>query len=575
MSYINNEVINEIRNKNDIVEVISKYVALVKRGKNYFGICPFHDDNHPSMSVSGDKQIYTCFSCGATGNVFTFVADYEHISFIEAVKLLGEKVGYNLDNVKTEKKSNLDYRIYEDSLKFYQNNLYSNLGKNAISYLEKRKIDKDTINKFKIGLSVNKVSLTDYLINKKYNLDDLIRLGLTNEKANDIFIGRIMFPIHDLNGNVVAFSGRIYNTHDPSKYVNSRESNIFKKGKILYNYHRVREHLKKNDSIIIMEGFMDVIRASTFGINNCLATMGTALTKDHVDILKKMTDNIILCFDGDEAGEKATIAALSLLENYNFNIKIVRLENNLDPDEYILTYGKDKFLNKINNAINVIDYKMELLKSNRDFNNIEDISKYIESSLIEISKIDDDIVIELTLKKLSDTYNIEYDTLKNKLDKLKSKNIKKKEENKDVTIPKKNNNRYDMASEYLINYMLKDETVINMVDNKVIYFPRDNIRYLASEIIYYYHKYGIIDVADFISYLASNSDLLDTLTSILSKNLKEKYTIEEIEDYIYVVNEYPKEMRIEELNTKLKKEDNPLQQAKILKEIMEIKGVKL
>ena len=255
MSYINNELINEIRKKNDIVEVISKYVELTKRGKNYFGVCPFHDDHSPSMSVSKEKQIYTCFSCGKTGNVFTFVSDYEHISYIEAVRLLAEKVGYNLGNIKNKKTNNQDYEIYENSVKFYQNNLYSSLGKNAIEYLQKRQIDKDTIKKFGIGLSIAKISLTDYLIGKKYNLDNLIKLGLTNEKANDIFVNRIMFPIYDLNGNPVAFSGRIYNTHDNSKYVNSKESDIFKKGKILYNYHLARSYLKKNDSIIIMEGF--------------------------------------------------------------------------------------------------------------------------------------------------------------------------------------------------------------------------------------------------------------------------------------------------------------------------------
>ena len=300
--------------------------------------------------------------------------------------------------------------------------------------------------------------------------------------------------------------------------------------------------------------------------------MGTALTKEHIDILKKMSDNIILCFDGDEAGAKATNLAISLLEEYNISPKIVRLEDNLDPDEYILTKGKDAFLNKINNAINVIDYKMELLKNNRNLNDVEDISQYIGSSLKELAKIDDDIVVELTLKKLATNYDIAYQTLYDKLIKYKNDNVKPKI--KKIKPQKEPVDKYQKASEYLINYMLIDEHVINMVENKVIYFPNDNIRYLANEIIYYYHKYGVIILADLISYLANNEPLLTTLRQIMSLHLKENYTEEEIEDYIYVVNEYPKNMRVNELNIKLKKEENPLEQAKILKEIMEIRGVK-
>ena len=371
MAYISNEIINEIRNKTDIVEVVSRYVNLTKTGKNYIGVCPFHDDHSPSMSVSPEKQIYTCFSCGASGNVFTFVSDFEKISFSEAVKLLGEKVGINVSNdIKVNTKRDEYFDIYDLASKFYQNSLNSSLGKNAIEYLENRHLDKETIKKFGIGLSIQKVSLTKYLTNKKYSLDKLIDIGLTNDNGNDIFVSRIMFPIWDLSGNVVAFSGRIYNTKDNSKYINTKETDNFKKGKILYNYHIAKEYLKKNDTVIIMEGQMDVIRASTVGINNCIATMGTALTKDHKMVLKNMAKNIILCFDGDAAGEKATLSAIELLEDTGVNIKIVRLPNNMDPDEYILKEGKDSFLYQIKSAMTLIDYKMEILKKDKDFSNI-------------------------------------------------------------------------------------------------------------------------------------------------------------------------------------------------------------
>ena len=232
MAYISNEIINEIRNKTDIVDVVSRYVNLTKKGKNYIGVCPFHDDHSPSMSVSPEKQIFTCFSCGATGNVFTFVSDFEKISFSDAVRLLGEKAGISIGNNTYIGNSKRDeyFDIYDNANKFYQNSLFTNLGKNAIQYLKNRNIDRDTIKKFGIGLSVQKLSLTDYLKNKNYSIDKLIDVGLTNDNGNDIFINRIMFPIYDLAGNPVAFSGRIYNTKDTSKYINTKETDKFKKG---------------------------------------------------------------------------------------------------------------------------------------------------------------------------------------------------------------------------------------------------------------------------------------------------------------------------------------------------------
>lgn len=569
MAYISNEVMNEIRNKTDIVDVISKYVNLTKKGKNYFGVCPFHDDHSPSMSVSPEKQIYTCFSCGASGNVFTFVADFEKISFTEAVRLLGEKAGINIGtNISVSNKRDEYFDIYSTANKFYQNSLFTNLGKNAIEYLEKRHIDKDTIKKFGIGLSIQKVSLTEYLINKKYSIDKLVDVGLTNENGHDIFINRIMFPIYDLSGNPVAFSGRIYNTKDTAKYVNTKETDKFKKGKILYNYHIAKEHLKKNDSVIIMEGQMDVIRAGTVGIDNCIATMGTALTREHKSIIRNMANNVVLCFDGDAAGEKATISAIELLEDTGINIKVVRLPDNMDPDEYIIKNGKDSFLAQINNASNLIDYKMEILKKNKDFGNIKDISSYVNSALKELVNEKDNIIVELNLKKLSDNFNIDYETIKDKYNKL----IKNKKEVVREIKPKKTYNKYGMAENHLIYYMLKNEKVLNMVENRVGYFPDKNIRELSNEIIYYFHKYGIINVADFISYISDREEILRTLRDIIAMRIKEDFQIEEIEDYIFVINEYHKEVRVNSLNKKLKEEKDPLKQAEISMEIMKIRG---
>lgn len=573
MAYISNDVINEIRNKTDIVSVVSKYVNLTKRGKNYIGVCPFHDDHSPSMSVSPEKQIFTCFACGATGNVFTFVSDFEKISFTSAVRLLGEKVGIETfgTNVDSEKRDEY-FDIYDIANKFYQNSLFTSLGKNAIEYLKNRNIDRDTIKKFGIGLSIQKVSLTDYLIGKGYDSDKLINVGLTNDSGKDVFINRIMFPIYDLSGNTVAFSGRIYNTNDTSKYVNTIETSKFKKGKILYNYHIAKEHLKKNDTIIIMEGQMDVIRASTVGVNNCIATMGTALTRDHKKIIQNMTNNVILCFDGDSAGEKATISAISLLEDTSVNIKVVRLPDNMDPDEYIIRYGKDSFIHQINGAISLIDYKMELLKKNKNFSDIKDISSYVNSVLKELTYEKDDIIIELNLKKMANSFGIDYNKLLIKYKELKDNS----KINSSISIdkPKKIFDKYGQAQCYLIFYMLRDERVIEIVEKRVGYFPNKNIRNLSNEIIYYFHKYGIINVADFISYISFNEELLCTLKEILAMDIKEDFLIEEINDYISVINEYHKKVKIDSLNKKLKEEKDPLKQAEISLEIMKIRGVK-
>lgn len=571
---ITNEMINEIRNKVDIVEVISKYIPLTQRGKNYFGVCPFHDDHSPSMSVSKEKQIFTCFSCGATGNVFTFVADYEHIGFYDAVRLLGNQIGYNLGKANVVKDKNAGaYEIYKLACKFYQNNLNTSLGKNANEYLEKRQIDKESIKKFKIGLSVSRTSLTDYLLNKGTGLKQLVELGISNENGTDLFTNRIMFPLYDLEGNVVAFSGRIYNTKDGSKYINTKETSIFKKGSILYNYHNAKDLLKKNDSVIVMEGFMDVIRANTVGITNCIATMGTALTKQNANLLKKMANNIILCFDGDKAGEEATVSAINILKDIDVTPKVVRLEENLDPDEYILKYGYEKFKYKIDNPQSYVEFLMEQHKNNKNLTDIEDITKYINESITDLLQIDDTVLIDLTLKKLSDEYNIGYEILKNKFKNLlDKKRIKKETPIKQEKVKKYN--QYEIASRNLLYYMLKDEKIISLVEDKIAYFPDNVIRNLSNEIIYYYHKYGSLNIADFISYLNSKNEEYKLFIEIMGMNKNDKYNKEEIEDYIKVINDYPLKRKINELNNRLKEETDPLKKASILSEMLSIKGVK-
>ena len=360
----NQNIINEIRSKIDIVDLISEYVPLSQKGKNYFGVCPFHNDTNPSMSVSREKQIYKCFSCGASGNIFTFVSEYENITFKEALSLLANKIGYKIDTGKSYAKPNLYqkyYDMYDLATKFYQNNINTHEGKNAKEYLKNRQINEDIIKRFQVGFSLDKKnSLIELLIKKGYTVKELVQYGLAVED-HDVYINRIMFPLYDTSGRVVAFSGRIYGDSKLNKYVNTKETPIFKKGQCLYNYHIAKEASRKKGFVIIMEGFMDVIRASTVGYDNVVALMGTALTSEQLGLIKRLSLNIILCFDGDRAGEHATMSAGEQLEKIGINPKVIALTGGDDPDTFIIKNGKERFDSLVESAINFSDYKIKNL----------------------------------------------------------------------------------------------------------------------------------------------------------------------------------------------------------------------
>ena len=475
-------------------------------------------------------------------------------------------------NYKNDNPYQKEHEILSLAIKFYQNNIHSTLGENAVNYLLKRQIDWETIKKFEIGLSISKQPITDFLLNK-YDINSLIDLGLSNTESKDIFNDRIMIPIHDLKGNPIGFGGRIYQTKDPSKYINTKATKIFDKSNILYNYHRAHTKLEKNDSIIIMEGYFDVIRASTIGVNNCVAPMGTSLTKNHIQILKKITNNIILCFDGDKAGLDATIRAIPLLESENINTKIIRLEEK-DPDEFILKRGRDAFLEKINNPISIIDFKMFLLKEGKDLNNISDVSSYLDEIIKELAKEEDEILADLTLKKLAPQYGTEYETLKTR-DKSYKTTRKKQEKTNTFKKEQKLPDKYGQATNNLLYYMIVSGEVAKKCEKSVSMIIDDKKRRLYNEIIHYYNKYGELIIADFITYLETKTNVSDTFNEIITLNLKKEYTEEEIDDYIKCVNDFYKKNTIEKLKYDMfNKETDPMEQAKKLKEIMKKRGVR-
>ena len=569
---MNQDLINELRQKTDIVSVISEYIPLTKKGRNYFGLCPFHDDHTPSLSVSSDKQIFKCFVCGTSGNVFNFLMEYEHISFLEAVNMLAQKEGMELNlNIKKENTINDKYyQIMDIASKFYQNNLFSKEGLLAREYLEKRKLNVDAIKKFEIGLSLNKKDvLTKLLLQKEYSLEDLNIIDLANTN-HDSYINRIIFPIHSNTGQVIGFSGRIYDNSDLNKYQNTKETPLFKKRETLYNYHRVKEEVRISKSVIVMEGFMAVIRSYINGIKNCVATMGTALSNEQAHAIKKLSTNIILCYDGDEAGRTATLNNGEIFLKLDVNCKVVSLKDNLDPDDYILKYGVDSFQALIDNAVNFTDYKIKSLKSKYDLNSVEDKTNYVNKVLEEIKNEQDLIKREIMIKNLATETNIWYNTLEKKLLELvdNRKIVFKKDE---IPVKKLKKNKYLRTMESIVYYMLNDEKIITLVDNIEIYFPDKNIRSLINEITYYYGKYGNINEADFCSYLENNKELQKILKEIMLDEYPRIIDLKVVEDSLQVIKDYNVVLEIKRLENLVKNESDIVEQVKLMDEIRILK----
>ena len=571
MANISYEEILSIQRKANIVDIIRDYVPLTQRGKNYFGICPFHDDHNPSMSVSPEKRVYKCFVCGNAGNVFNFVMEYEKVSFYEAVKIVADKIGVSID-ISTSKKENTKksplYDIYNIAYKFYQNNLNTVYGKDAKKYLLNRKIDEDVIKNFNIGLSLSDSELCNALKAKGFKDDDIVSSGVAVQNGNniyDIYKNRIMFPLYDLEGNVVGFSGRIYNQKSESKYINTKETEIFKKGELLYNYHIAKKEARKEKNIIVVEGFMDVIRLSTIGIVNVVATMGTAVTKYQLNLIQKLAPNITLMFDGDKAGEKATNAFIELANGNDSNIKVVRLEDNLDPDEYILTKGKDKMIYNLSHAQSVYDYKLSSYKENIDFNDSKEVSNYINVMIKEFEKIDDDIVREIEIKKLSESTNVSYDLIKSKL---------KDSEKKVIITHKPKNikiNKYEKASKYILYRMINDNNMILYYFNNLSYLPNDTERKLASEIVLFYKKFNSFNLSDFIIYLEDKKELINLVVDISDLKYTEDELNDNIDNYFDVIKESLYNNQIVKLTSELKNESNSVKRMEIAQKIVDLK----
>lgn len=578
MAYISEKEIENIRSNANIVDIISSYIPLTLKGKNYFGVCPFHDDHSPSMSVSTSKQIFKCFSCGAVGNVFTFVKDIENISFLEAVKIVAEKSGMKADfEVKSENKilkHREEFEIMDLACKFFQNNLNTEAGVLAKKYLSDRYLDGGAIKNFDIGLALkDNDTLYKLLIKKGYSIKTITDLGLINKNGLDIydsFVNRIIFPIHNTDGQVVGFTGRIYNNEkNISKYFNSRESVIFKKGDILFNYHRAKEAIRIEKKVVLVEGNMDAIRIYSNGLKNVIALMGTAITNEQIEMLKKLRSEIILMLDNDNAGELATHNVGQLLEKANIPISVVRLSGAKDPDEYILKNGIEALEDNIKHRINFLEFKLLYLKKNKNLTNTEDLVKYVKEVLESIKDIKDEITREVTLRKISEEYKISYDTLENELNELnKTTPIK---DDKDDVAPKKNKTRYEQAASNILYYMMNDGSYIKSFMKQLGYFDTKLHRGISNIIIYYYEKNKTISLAEFISYISNNNELYNEIMEIINNNTEIELSDNFFMENIKAVKKISIEEEIKKIKRELKSELDINKKVKLATRLTELK----
>lgn len=426
MPYYPDEIVNDIFAENDIVDYVSKYVRLKKTGRDYSGLCPFHKEKSPSFHVSSEKQLFHCFGCGASGNLVQFVMRTEGLDFVEALKLLAEKAGIQLpeDNGYSNSDSQLlKKKIYEMnklSAKFFYENLTKHPeGKIALTYFKERKISQKTIISFGLGFARdNNTALHDFLATKGYTNDEMLSAGLVvlrDDKIYDKFRNRVMFPIIDLRGNIIGFGGRIMGAAEtPSgfklpKYLNTAETPVFNKGKNLFSLNLAKK--SSPVSIILVEGYMDVISVYQSGITNVVATLGTALTENQAKLLLKYCNEILICYDSDEAGKKATIRAIEIINSAGGRSKVIKLKDAKDPDEYIKAHGAQAFARAISDALPSTAFRIGLLKQKYSLDSPEGKSLFISEACEVLQSIKDAVEVDAYINQLSTLAEVSKDAI--------------------------------------------------------------------------------------------------------------------------------------------------------------------
>ncbi|GAA1370905.1 DNA primase [Peribacillus frigoritolerans] len=566
---IEDEKINQIREAVDIVDLIGEYVQLKKQGRNYFGLCPFHGENSPSFSVSTEKQIFHCFGCGAGGNIFTFLMDIEGYSFVESAKVLAEKgnVPLEVEINKDSKRSNMPAGAQQmieahDLLRKFYHHLLVNTkeGQDALEYLLKRGFTEETIEKFQIGYSLDSWDfVSKFLLKRGFPAEYMEQAGLIifrekDESYFDRFRNRVMFPIMDHQGNTIAFSGRAMGDDEP-KYLNSPETPIFNKSKTLYNFHHARPHIRKKEQAVIFEGFADCISAVGAGVENAVATMGTALTDQHIQLLKRNTDQILICYDSDSAGLNAANRAVNMLQDHEFSVKVALMPDNLDPDDYIKEFGEKSFVSEVIGAsLTYMAFKMHYLRRGKNVNNEGDRIQYIEEVLKEISRLPNAVERDHYLRQLSSEFSLSLDALEQQQRQVFFTERKK------GTLPqpaaqKKMALQYEHklkpahhnAETKLIAHMLKSRDMTFKIQQLLgqTVFHVDEHQAIITYLYAFYEDGHEPDTSFFLTYLP-DPNLRRIVSEIEMMSVNEEVTDKELTDCINQVLKYEKLLKIKE-----------------------------
>ena len=467
------ELIEEIRSNNDIVDVISGYVTLKRSGRNFFGLCPFHKEKSPSFAVSPDKQIFHCFGCGAGGNVIHFVSKIEGLDFKDTLELLANRIGMelpSLDNYEDDKTAKLKKKVYEINeiaARFYHENLYKPTSKIAQDYIKKRKLDNRTLKAFLIGYSGNFNELYLLLKQKGFTVEEMLASSLIKKTQEggfvDSFRKRLMFPIQDVRDRVIAFGGRVLDDSKP-KYINSPENIVYSKGRNLFGLNVAKKHDTKK--IIIVEGYMDAISLYQRGITNVVASLGTAMTEAQGRLLRRHSEQVILGYDADGAGQAAILRGMEILQNLGCDIRVLQIEGAKDPDEYVVKYGPERFQKCVDNSISLVEFKVEILKKELNIENTNDKIKFLNEIAKILAKISNQMEREIYISKLSKEYQISQEAIQAEVNKLLfagntgSKKLEKKVVTMKPQVEEQNNSVSPavLKRENMVIYLLINET---------------------------------------------------------------------------------------------------------------------
>ena len=591
------ETIEKIRISVDIVDVVSEYVQLKKQGRNYFGLCPFHGENTPSFSVSPDKQIFHCFGCGAGGNVFSFLMDLEGYSFSEAAINLANKVNIDLSDYEqptaVSDKNNEASKMQEahELLKKFYHHLLLNTkeGQPALDYLTNRGFTREIIDKFEIGYALDSWDFaTKFLQKRGFRPELMERAGLLVKKEDtgtffDRFRNRIMFPIWDHQGKTIAFSGRVLDKGQEPKYLNSPETIIFNKSKTLYNFHQARLAIRKQQQVVLFEGFADVIAADTADVPNSIGTMGTSLTDEHVKIIRRNVESVVICYDSDNAGLDAALRASTMLGEAGCYVRVATMPNGMDPDDYIRKYGAEKFKNDVIGAsLTLMAFKMQYLRKGKNLQDEGDRIRYIEDVIKEISSLEKAVERDHYLRQLSSEFSISLDALKTqqlqyyKSERKKRDNFSSNRNNTKAkpAVSKHLLKAYHNAERYLIAYMLRSRDIAEKIQDQLqAEFNIEEHRAIVTYLYAFYEEGFEPDISTLLTRVHDES-LKRIVTDIAMMSIEEEVSDSVLSDYVKQVLNHKKMSMIKEKESEqleAERSKDYLKAATIANEIIQMK----